>query len=192
MNRQRRQRVAVSASAPAIHAVARMALLILAFVLAMATMALGQGPLLPEGVPDVLNPQTRDEWRAFHVGNVEDDPNFPLIMFVNAAGHQPAAVLLAVNAQNGTDGWSLAADPVILIALFADPRTITRLYYDTGFTQDGRATGQYTVLQNPGPEVVGSLMRSGKAAAQQKAAGDRPAAAPERPSTHPEPRAAIE
>jgi hypothetical protein len=167
-----------------------MALLILAFVLAMATLALGQGPL-PEGVPDVLSPETRDAWRAFHVGNVEDDPNFPLIMFVNAAGHQPAAVLLAVNAQNGRDQWSLTSDPVILIALVADPRTITRLYYDEGFTQDGRATGQYTVLQYPEPDVVGSLLRSG-ISAQQKAVGDASAAPPERPSASPEPRAAIE
>ncbi|MFB3817172.1 MAG: hypothetical protein ACE147_05855 [Candidatus Methylomirabilales bacterium] len=185
MNRQRRQRVAVSACAPAIHAVARMALLILALVLALATIALGQGPL-PEGVPDVLSPGTRDDWRAFHVGNAEDDPNFPLIMFVNTAGHQPTAVLMAVNAQNGTDRWSLESDPVVLIALFAHPPTIARVYYDTGFAQEGRATGQYAVLQDPEPEVVGSLMRSGMAARQQapedRSAPRQPSAAAEWPA----------
>jgi hypothetical protein len=114
----------------------------------------------PDGVPDVLSPRSPAEWRAVQVGNVDGNPDFPVIVFVNTTGAQPAAVMMALDAQNGTDRWSLASDPVVLIALFADPNTITRLYFDTAFGQTGRPSGQYAEVDQPNLEGLTTLLYS--------------------------------
>lgn len=97
---------------------------------------------LPDGVPELLNPRIRASWHAYVLGNLEGDPDFPIIVYLNVPDGAPAAVMMAIDARNGTSTWSLASDPVILIAVFAGPQTLTRLYYDQGFADDGRPSGQ--------------------------------------------------
>ncbi len=132
----------------------------LVLALAVAAAASAQTKSLPEGVPDLLNPDAQHEWQAYQAGNLEGNADFPLVMFVNTAGNQPAAVKMAVDAENGTDQWSLAKDPIVVIALFSDPKTITRLYADSGFTQNGKPSGNYTEVPNPSVETLTGLLQS--------------------------------
>ncbi len=132
----------------------------LMLALAVAAAASAQTKSLPEGVPDLLNPDAQHEYQAYQAGNLEGNADFPLVMFVNTTGKQPAAVMMAVDAQNGTDHWSLASDPIVVIALFSDPQTITRLYTDTGFTQSGKPSGDYTEVPNPSVETLTGLLQS--------------------------------
>jgi hypothetical protein len=140
---------------------ARLLVLALGLSLAVSGLARAQSQAsLPEGVPDLLNPQSQTEWQSYQVGNLEGDPDFPLVMFLNKAGSAPAAVMVAIDARNGKSSWSLGADPAILIALFADPRTLTGLYYDEGFTEAGHSSGQYAKIPDPDPEALPSLLKS--------------------------------
>jgi hypothetical protein len=66
---------------------------------------------------------------------------------------------MAIDARNGTSRWSLASDPVIAIAVFADLQTVTRLYYDQGFAEDGRPSGQYGKITGPDPAALSALSR---------------------------------
>lgn len=133
--------------------------LALAWMLVCPGLARGEGAVhFPDGVPDLLSPETQAQWQSYQLGNVEGNPDFPILVFLNKAEEQPAAVMVAVNAQNGRDTWSLTSDPAILIALFSDPQTITRLYYDAGFAQDGQASGRYTEIANPEPDRLAEVM----------------------------------
>lgn len=113
---------------------------------------------LPDGVPDLLSPQS--DWQSYQVGNLEGDPDFPLIMFLNNKGSAPAAVMVAIDARNGKSSWSLESDPAILIALFADSETLSGLYYDQGFTEAGHPSGQYTKVADPNVKSLPLLLKS--------------------------------
>jgi hypothetical protein len=141
-------------------AMAVLATIALALALAIAAAASAQTRSLPNGVPDLLNPDAQREWQAYQAGNLEGNADFPLVMFVNTAGNQPAAVMMALDAQNGTDRWSLASDPIVVIALFSDPNTITRLYADSGFAQSGKASGSYTEVANPNIDTLTGLLQT--------------------------------
>jgi hypothetical protein len=133
-------------------AIALLSAVALAFMLAIAAVAPAAAPArLPEGVPDVESLGAPGEWRVYQGQNLQGNPDFPLLMFVNNAGRQPAAVLMVLDAQNGTQQWSMTSDPIIMVALFADPETVTRVYCDAGFLQAGRASGEYA------PVSVGDL-----------------------------------
>ncbi len=132
----------------------------LVLALAVAAAASAQTKNLPEGVPDLLNPDAQHEWQAYQAGNLEGNADFPLVMFVNTAGNQPAAVMMAVDAENGTDQWSLTKDPIVVIALFSDPKTINRIYADSGFTENGKPSGNYTEVANPSIETLTGLLQS--------------------------------
>ncbi|HTU00941.1 MAG TPA: hypothetical protein VMG58_03960 [Candidatus Sulfotelmatobacter sp.] len=119
----------------------------------------GQGRF-PYGVPDLLNPQTQGDWQSYQVGNLEGDPDFPLVIFLNQSGGAPAAVMIAIDARNGKSSWSLDSDPAILIALFADPKTLTGLYYDEGFTEAGRPSGHYAKITDPDSGALPLLLKS--------------------------------
>jgi hypothetical protein len=133
-------------------------------MLALVTAAFARFPApLPDGVPDLFD--DTEEWQPYQVGNVAGDSDFPLLMFLHDKGAdkgaaQPAAVLLAVDAQNGSDHWSLASDPVIVIALLADPETITRIYYDAGFAQQGQPSGEYKTADAADRETLRALLMS--------------------------------
>ncbi len=114
-----------------------------AFVL-LATTALA-GPRLPEGVPDVLDPHVQRDYQPYQVGNLEGNPDFPVVLFMSRGGEKPA-VLLAVDARNGRESWSVASDPVILVAVFSDPQRMTGLFLDTGFAERGEASGSFSVV----------------------------------------------
>jgi hypothetical protein len=106
-------------------------------------------PALPGGVPNLFDPEVRAQYQPTLVGNLLANPDFPLVMLVNTTGIHPGAVLIALDARNGTDTWSLSTDPIVLIALFADPVTITDLYIDSGFLEEGTPTGSFRSVPDP-------------------------------------------
>ncbi len=83
------------------------------------------------------------------LGGLQGNPDFPLLLLVHRATTPPGAVLVALDARNGTDIWSLGTDPVVVIALFADPMTLTALYVDRGFVAQGLPSGRFQRLANP-------------------------------------------
>ena len=117
-------------------------------VLALPALVRAECPL-PEGVPDLTSPLSQASWQHYVLGNVGGDPNFPLVLYLNRLGSAPPAVMMAIDARNGKTTWSLAVDPVIVIAVFANPQTLTCLYYDQGFAEDGQPSGQYGKIDHP-------------------------------------------
>jgi hypothetical protein len=132
--------------------------LTLSLVLALPAVVQAAGRL-PDGVPDLSDPRILASWQPYLLGNLKGDPDLPLVVFLNASGSAPAAVLLAIDARNGLNSWSLASDPVIVIAVFADPQTLTRLYYDVGFAEDGQPSGHYAKLAHPDSMALSKLLR---------------------------------
>jgi hypothetical protein len=139
-------------------ALALITALLLSSVLALPAVVQAEGRL-PDGVPDLLNPRIRASWQSNLLGNLEGDPDFPVVVCLNVSDGAPAAVMMAIDARNGTSAWSLASDPVILIAVFAGPQTLTRPYYDQGFTDDGRPSGQYAKITRPDSAALSALLR---------------------------------
>jgi hypothetical protein len=117
--------------------------LALVLLVAVSAPALAQGPL-PDGIPNVFDPKIRNDYQPYQVGNLRGNPDFPVVLFMAREGKSPAAVVVAVDARNGKGTWSLATDPVILIAVFSDAKTISGVYLDSGFAQHGAADGTYT------------------------------------------------
>lgn len=101
------------------------------------------------GVPNLFDPEVRAQYQPTVVGNLLSNPDFPMVMLVNTTGTHPGAVLVALDARNGSDTWSLSTDPIILIALFADPLTITDLYLDSGLLTQGTPSGRFQSVPNP-------------------------------------------
>jgi hypothetical protein len=128
--------------------------------------ALAQGAL-PDGVPNVLDPDIRQSYQPYQVGNLEGNPDFPVVSFMARAGQSPAAVLVAVDARNGRESWSLASDPIILIAVFSDARAVSSVYLDSGFARQGAPTGVYTKLTEGNADTLPRLLRTIAAAKAQ-------------------------
>ena len=117
-------------------------------------------PALPGGVPNLFDPAVRAHYKPTIIANVPDNRDFPLVLLVNTAATQPEAVLVALDARNGSDTWSLNTDPIVLIALFADPATITDLYIDRGLLAQGTPTGDFQGVPDPQqefPELLHAL-----------------------------------
>ena len=106
-------------------------------------------PTLPGGVPNLFDPAVRAHYQPTLVGNLLANPDLPLVMLINTTGTQPEAVVVALDARNGTDTWSLRTDPIVLIALFADPATMTDLYFDRGFLEQGTSSGSFQSVPEP-------------------------------------------
>jgi hypothetical protein len=159
----------------------------------LAVAAAAHSASLPADVPDLLAPGARTEWRPVHVGDVEGDANFPLLLFMHDTAREPAAVLMVLNAQTGRGTWSLESDPAVLIAVFPNAQTVSRLYYDPGFAREGRASGQYAEVANPDPDQIPDLIisiahpqhSSPSALQSRQADADRPAH--EQPAPRPQP-----
>ncbi len=119
----------------------------------------GQKPQLPGGVPNLFDPKVRAQYQPTVVGNLLSNPDFPMVMLVNSTGAYPGAVLIALDARNGSDTWSLSTDPIILIALFADPSTITGLVLDSGLLTQGTPSGSYESVPDP-REMLPNLLHA--------------------------------
>jgi len=123
---------------------------VLACLLLVAGPVWAEGkPTLPGGVPNLFDPAVRAHYQPTLVGNLLANPDLPLVMLINTTGTQPEAVVVALDARNGTDTWSLRTDPIVLIALFADPATMTDLYFDSGFLEQGTASGSFQSVPEP-------------------------------------------
>ena len=123
---------------------------VLACLLLVAGPVWAEGkPTLPGGVPNLFDPAVRAHYQPTLVGNLLANPDLPLVMLINTTGTQPEAVVVALDARNGTDTWSLRTDPIVLIALFADPATMTDLYFDSGFLEQGTPSGSFQSVPDP-------------------------------------------
>jgi hypothetical protein len=154
-----RKRVAASRLSTGRKPLTALALSLLLGVVLALPAVVQAGGRLPDGVPDLLDPRIVGSWQPYVLGNLKGDPAFPLVLYLNKSGNGPAAVMMAIDARNGTSRWSLASDPVIAIAVFADPQTVARLYYDQGFAEDGRPSGQYGKITGPDPAALSALSR---------------------------------
>jgi hypothetical protein len=134
--------------------------------LTLPAMPFAQGTL-PDGVPNVLDPKIRDHYQPYQVGNLENNPDFPVVVFMARGSQAPAAVMVALDARNGKESWSLATDPIILIAVFADRKTVSGVYLDRGFTQQGAASGTYTHMEDLNGDSLPRVLRSVAAARTQ-------------------------
>jgi hypothetical protein len=174
MKRKRRRAAAVATWPERLLAIGVLSTIALAFLLAIAAVTPARGEVrLPDGVPNVLDPAARGDWQVYEGGNLDGNPDFPLVMFVSTTGQQPAAVLMALDASGAAVGPSVASDAVIVVALFADPTTITRVYVDAGFARTGRPSGQYT---RAGVTDLASLSGLLRTVTQRPSAADRPPA----------------
>ncbi len=137
----------------------------LILVVAMAVPALAQGTL-PDGIPNVVDPGIYSDYQPYQVGNLEGHPDFPVVAFLARAGQSPAAVVVALDARNGQATWSLATDPVVLIAVFSELQTVTGVYLDRGFAQRGTADGTYTRVKDRNGDSLPKALKSVKARVQ--------------------------
>jgi hypothetical protein len=102
--------------------------LLLGFVLVAAMPAWAAQPTLPAGVPNIYDPEVQAHFQPVEVGNLRENPDFPVVLLVNTTGEQPQALLLGLDARNGTDTWSLTTDPIIPIVVFSDETTTRGLH----------------------------------------------------------------
>lgn len=116
-------------------------LLLLAAVPARAGQA-----VLPAGVPNIFDSEVQAQFRPVGVANLRGNSDLPVVLLVNTTDEQPRAMLLGLDARNEKDTWSLSEDPIILIMVFRDPTTIKALYMDAGFAAQGKASGNYTEM----------------------------------------------
>ena len=141
--------------------------LLVGFVLLAAVPAGAGAPALPAGVPDISDPAVRAHFQPVAVTSLRGNPDFPAVLLVNTTGDQPEALLLGLDARNGKDTWSLTADPIILIVVFADATTLQGVYVDTGFAERGKASGDYTGVEERSLPALPDLLKPVSAAAKQ-------------------------
>jgi hypothetical protein len=154
-----RKRVAASRLSVGPKSLAALALSLVLGVMLALPAVVHAGGRLPDEVPDLLDPGIRARWDGYALWNLEGDPDFPVVVYLNKSGNGPAAVMMVIDARNGTSGRSLASDPIIAIALFGDSQTLTRLYYDQGFAKDGRPSGQYAKIAGANAAALSALSR---------------------------------
>lgn len=139
---------------------------IAAFFLAIPLLAASPGwaaqTALPSGVPNIFDPDVRAKFQPVAVVNLRGDPDFPVLVLVNTVVEdgKPQAMLLGLDARNGKETWSLATDPIILIVLFADPFTIMSVHVDVGFSEAGRPSGDFQLLDAPDASTLPDLLRA--------------------------------
>jgi len=116
-------------------------------------------PTLPAGVPNIYDPEVQAHFQPVEVGNLRENPDFPVVLLVNTTGEQPQALLLGLDARNGTDTWSLTTDPIILIMVFSDETTIQGSYVDTGFVDAAKTSGDYAAVDAESLPALPDLLK---------------------------------
>jgi hypothetical protein len=120
-------RVQARLGSRAIHARSRrrggLGLLVLGLSLLVVLPAVaGQSPL-PSGVPNIFDRSIRSQFELVGVVNLRGNPDIPVLVVLHKQpGGQPRAMLLALDARNMRQTWSLATDPIILIVVYASPQ----------------------------------------------------------------------
>ncbi len=97
------------------------------------------------------------------MGNLEANPDLPVILFVNVTVDQPQLLLLGFDARNGKHSWSVSKDPIILIATFADAASISGIYVDTGFLSRGVPSGMFAAVDETTLPDLPDLLKSASA-----------------------------
>jgi len=115
---------------------------------------------IPEGVPNIFDAEVRAQFEPVAVINLRGNPDFPMLLLVNKAGEEPLAMVLGLDARNGKESWSLASDPIILIILFSDPSTISAVHVDAGFSEQGKPSGTYMAVDNPGSLTLPDVFKA--------------------------------
>jgi hypothetical protein len=117
-------------------------------------------PALPSGVPNIFDPEVQDQFEMLGVTNLGGNPDFPMVLLMNTGEDAPQAILLAMDARNGGETWSIKSDPIILIITFTDPTTIQTLLVDIGFADQGKASGKYATVDDQNSPVLPDLLKA--------------------------------
>jgi hypothetical protein len=128
--------------------------------MAMGTAGAGTVSARPENVPDLTDPNVQQKYLPIQVGTMGGNKDLPLVMLVNQGSEKSEAILIGLDARNGKSTWSLLSDPIILVALFADPATITELDVDLSFLSEGTPSGSLQRVPDPRPETLPELLRA--------------------------------
>ncbi|MFB3819034.1 MAG: hypothetical protein ACE147_15330 [Candidatus Methylomirabilales bacterium] len=129
-------------------------------VLAAGPSAWAAAVALPQDVPNVLDPNVQVDYQPYQVGNLEGNPDFPVILFMSRGREKPAAVVVAIDARNGRETWSITSDPIILVAVFSSPKQLSGLYLDHGFAQRGAPSGTLTPATEQDGGSLPDLLRT--------------------------------
>ena len=149
----------VRAIRPSIRQRVRFSILLLLIGGASTTAWAGQAAL-PGAVPNIFDADVRAQFEPVAVLNLRGNADFPMLLLVNKAGEQPQAMAVGLDARNGKDTWSLASDPIILIVLFSDPSTISAVHVDAGFSEQGKPSGTYMAVDNPGSLTLPDVFKT--------------------------------
>jgi hypothetical protein len=133
--------------------------LLVGFVLLAAVPAWAGARALPAGVPDIYDAAVLAHYQPVAVASLRGNPHFPALLLVNTTGQQPSALLLGFDARNGKNTWSLSSDPLILIVVVAGQATIQGVYADTGFAERGKASGDFTGVDQGNLPALLELLR---------------------------------
>jgi hypothetical protein len=117
-------------------------------------------PTLPSGVPNIFDPEVGEHFEVQAVTNLGGNPDFPMVLLMNTEEDAPQAILLAMDARNGGETWSIKSDPIILIATFTDPAKIQTLLVDIGFADQGKASGKYAAVDDQNSPVLPDLLKA--------------------------------
>ncbi len=138
------------------------AVLALTILLAISGIARADGIILtiPDGVPDLHDPQVLAKYVPVQVGTIGGNPDLPMVMLVSRDEQSPEMLLVGLDARNGKETWSMLSDPIVLVAMFESPTTIRQLDIDPGFLSQGEASGSFERVPNPRLETLPDLLRS--------------------------------
>ena len=135
--------------------------LLLGFVIVVSAIpARASQPTLPAGVPNIHDPSVLAHFQAEGVADLDGNPDFPVLLLTSTDAGQSQTLLLGLDARNGKETWSLAADPIILIVVFPGETTVPGLYVDTGFADRGEASGTYAALDRGDLGVLPDLLKA--------------------------------
>ncbi len=141
-------------------------LLVLGCVLLPGVSAWAAPASLPADVPNIYDPEVQAGFTPVMVANLRDNPDFPMVLLVNTTGNGPEALLLGLDAHNGTNTWSLTGDPIILIVAFSG-ETVQQLYVDSGFAGQGTPSGTYARVDGANGSALPELLDAVSLAAAQ-------------------------
>ncbi len=129
--------------------------LLVSAALLVAALPLQVGTPRPVGVPDLTDPAILAQFIPLGRGGLNQDPDFPVLLFANAGEGFPQFVLVVVPARNGRETWSLARDPAVFYLLWSDAATVREVLLDRGFAESGMPAGRVIV---GGPEALECLL----------------------------------